>query len=120
LPFRGLPQRSVKDVGGLRATSRLRNDFNADRMLHVRESAMGLGCYAVTKDKDKWTICAWGRRPITCGDRRTALATVRYATNLLRGLDGGGRRPAGPQRKRKLAPTAESRPVRHQIGGELE
>jgi len=56
---------------------------------------MGLGCYAVLKDKDKWTICAWGRQLITYGDRRTALATARRATELLGRLDGGGHRPAG-------------------------
>jgi len=81
---------------------------------------MRLGCYAVLKDKDKWTICAGGRRLITCGDRRTALATARHAAELLRRLDAGDRRGPGAQRKRKLDPTADSPPVSGQIGGELE
>ncbi len=79
---------------------------------------MGLGCYAVLRDRDKWTICAWGRQLIACGDRRTALATARHAAELLRGLDAGGRRPA--QRKRRLDPTADSPRVSHQTGRELE
>jgi hypothetical protein len=81
---------------------------------------MSLGCYAVLKDKDKWTICAGGRRVITCGDRRTALATARHAAELLRRLGAGDRPGAGAQRKRKVAPIADSPRVSYRIGGELE
>ncbi len=44
---------------------------------------MDLACYAVMKENDKWIISASGAPLITCGDRWTALETVRCAVALL-------------------------------------
>jgi hypothetical protein len=46
---------------------------------------MDLHVYTVVKEAKEWTISAGGIRIIACRDRRTAVKTVRRATELLRG-----------------------------------
>jgi len=45
---------------------------------------MDLDVYTVVKEAKEWTISAGGIRIIACRDRRTAIRTVRRATQLLR------------------------------------
>src|SRR5512140_3080010 len=74
-----------------------RNHFPAARFEGydaVAEGAMDLGVYTVVKEAKKWTISAGGIRIIACRDRRTAVQTVRRATELLRSDRIAALRPA--------------------------
>ena len=55
---------------------------------------MDLDVYTVVKEAKEWTISAGGIRIIACRDRRTAIQTVRRATELLRN-DGNSPPPLG-------------------------
>ncbi|HEX4557265.1 MAG TPA: hypothetical protein VH249_24970 [Xanthobacteraceae bacterium] len=55
---------------------------------------MDLDVYTVVKEAKEWTISAGGIRIIACRDRRTAIKTVRRATELLRSEAMARRRPA--------------------------
>ena len=78
---------------------------------------MDLDVYTVVKEAKEWTISAGGIRIIACRDRRTAIRTVRRATELLRN-DG----MAGPRLTiRKARPsetTAPDLPAAHPPGPE--
>jgi hypothetical protein len=55
---------------------------------------MDLDVYTVAKEAKEWTISAGGMRIIACRDRRTAIKTVRRATELLRSEAIAHPRPA--------------------------
>jgi hypothetical protein len=55
---------------------------------------MDLDVYTVAKEAKEWTISAGGIRIIACRDRRTAIKTVRRATELLRSEAIARLRPA--------------------------
>ena len=67
---------------------------------------MDLDVYTVVKEAKEWTISAGGIRIIACRDRRTAIKTVRRATELLRSDGIAGLRPA----IRKARPAESSIP----------
>jgi len=55
---------------------------------------MDLDVYTVVKEAKEWTISAGGILIIACRDRRTAIKTVRRATELLRSEAIARPRPA--------------------------
>ena len=70
---------------------------------------MDMDVYTVVKEAKEWTICAGGVGIIACRDRRTAVQTVRRATELLRSDGIAGFRPS----VRKARPLETSVPDLH-------
>jgi len=69
---------------------------------------MDLHVYTVVKEAKEWTISAGGIRIIACRDRRTAIKTVRRATELLKSDGIAGLRTS----IRKARPSETSAPDR--------
>src|SRR5206468_5461096 len=86
-----------------------RNLFAAARLGRYHrgaEGTMNQHVYTVVKEAREWTISAGGIRIIACRDRRTAVKTVRRATELLRGeeIAGLGRPPGKPDQPHEGTP----------------